>query len=105
MVKWVYNQSSPAGTDADFKKFEVKLCFAPISQKQRAWSKTEEELLKDKTCQFLIVGKPYSADNKHTTNLFTFQAITGRHASISICAGVVATIFKVNNNQKLKFIL
>ncbi|KAI3970405.1 hypothetical protein MKX01_024052 [Papaver californicum] len=125
-VTWGYNQSSPAGTDADFKKFEVKLCFAPISQKQRAWRKTEEELLKDKTCQFLIVGKPYAADaqnvtwtikrnipsatyfvrayafnsvnqevafgqstdDKHTTNLFTVQAITGRHASIDICAGV-----------------
>lgn len=135
-VSWGQNQSSPTGTDAEFKKVKVQLCFAPISQKQRAWRNTEEELLKDKTCQFLIVAKPYTAaeenftwtiernipsatyfvrayafssddhevafgqstDAKHTTNLFTIQAITGRHASIDICAGVfsafsVVTLF------------
>ncbi|KAI3905434.1 hypothetical protein MKW98_013232 [Papaver atlanticum] len=125
-VTWGYNKSSPAGTDADFKKVKVELCFAPVSQKQRAWRKTEEEVHKDKTCQFLIVSKPYiaaeesftwtiqknipsatyfvrayvfnsadqevafgqSTDDKHAKNLFTVQAITGRHASIDICAGV-----------------
>ncbi|KAI3843294.1 hypothetical protein MKW98_025981, partial [Papaver atlanticum] len=120
-VSWGLNQSSPPGTDAEFKKVKVQLCFAPISQKQRAWRNTEEEILKDKTCQFLIVAKNIpsatyfvrayafssedhevsfgqSTDAKHTTNLFTIQAITGRHASIDICAGVfsafsVVTLF------------
>ncbi|KAI3852057.1 hypothetical protein MKW98_020056 [Papaver atlanticum] len=135
-VSWGLNQSSPTGTDAEFKKVKVQLCFAPISQKKRAWRKTEKELLKDKTCQFLIVAKPYipaeenftwtikrnipsatyfvracafssedhevafgqSTDAKHDTNLFTIQAITGRHVSIDICAGVfsafsVVTLF------------
>ncbi|MCL7036987.1 hypothetical protein MKW94_004256 [Papaver nudicaule] len=123
-VTWGFKQND--GTDAEFKKVKVQLCFAPISQKQRAWRKTEEELLKDKTCQFLIVERPYAAakkenetwtitrnipsgtyfvrayafdsvhevaygqntDDKHATNLFTIQAITGRHTSIDICAGV-----------------
>ncbi|OVA20824.1 hypothetical protein BVC80_887g117 [Macleaya cordata] len=63
-VTWGLNQSLPAGTDADFKKVNVKLCFAPISQKERAWRKTHDELSKDKTCQFSVVKKPYNSSKE-----------------------------------------
>ncbi|XP_021897995.1 high-affinity nitrate transporter 3.2-like [Carica papaya] len=58
-VTWGLNQSAPAGVDSTYKKVEVKLCYAPISQVDRPWRKTEEELSKDRTCQFKIVERPY----------------------------------------------
>ena len=59
-VTWGLNQSFPAGTDSAYKTIKVKLCYVPISQVDRAWRKTEDQLSKDKTCQFKIVAKPYS---------------------------------------------
>ncbi|PPD76659.1 hypothetical protein GOBAR_DD26415 [Gossypium barbadense] len=58
-VRWGLNQSFPAGTDSSYKTIKVQLCYAPISQVDRAWRKTEDHLNKDKTCQFKIVKKPY----------------------------------------------
>ncbi|KAF5182860.1 High-affinity nitrate transporter 3.2 [Thalictrum thalictroides] len=58
-VTWGLNQSFPASTAVAFHEIKVKLCFAPISQKDRAWRKTKDELLKDKTCQFNVVHRPY----------------------------------------------
>lgn len=63
-VTWSVNQSLPAGTDSAYKTIKVKLCFAPISQKDRAWRKTEEHLSKDKTCSKKIVARPYSSADK-----------------------------------------
>ncbi|KAF3437540.1 hypothetical protein FNV43_RR20294 [Rhamnella rubrinervis] len=63
-VNWALNETFPAGTDTDYKTVKVKLCYAPISQVDRAWRKTEEHLNKDKTCQFKIVARPYSATNQ-----------------------------------------
>ncbi|KAI4336232.1 hypothetical protein L6164_014782 [Bauhinia variegata] len=62
-VTWAVNKSLPAGTDSAFKTIKVKLCYAPISQKDRAWRKTEDELSKDRTCQHKIVTRPYDASN------------------------------------------
>ncbi|GMP57835.1 hypothetical protein CsSME_00021744 [Camellia sinensis var. sinensis] len=45
--------------DQLYKNVKVKLCYAPISQVDRAWRKTVDNLSKDKTCQFTIVNKPY----------------------------------------------
>ncbi|MCL7031404.1 hypothetical protein MKW94_010242 [Papaver nudicaule] len=45
---------------------QVKLCFAPISQKQRAWRKTEDEISTGKTCQFTILTKPYISSSKES---------------------------------------
>lgn len=59
-VTWRYNQSFPAGTDSAYKTVQVKLCYAPVSQVDRAWRKTVEDLAKDKTCQHAIVARPYS---------------------------------------------
>jgi len=40
------------------------LCYAAISQKDRAWRKTEDELSRDKTCQHKMLAMPYNASNK-----------------------------------------
>ncbi|KAL4360764.1 hypothetical protein GQ457_04G015430 [Hibiscus cannabinus] len=65
-VTWGLNQSFPAGTDSAYKTIKVKLCYAPISQVDRAWRKTHDNLSKDKTCQFKIVKTPYTTTN-HTS--------------------------------------
>ncbi|KAK1357888.1 High-affinity nitrate transporter [Heracleum sosnowskyi] len=67
-VTWSFNKTFPDGTDSAYKTVKVKLCYAPISQKDRGWRKTEDELKKDRTCQHKIVTKPYSA----STNSFTW---------------------------------
>ncbi|XP_059655120.1 high-affinity nitrate transporter 3.1-like [Cornus florida] len=66
-VTWSYNQSFPAGTDSAYKTVKVKLCYAPISQVDRAWRKTVDNLAKDKTCQFKIIDKPYDPSNNSFT--------------------------------------
>ncbi|XP_071709806.1 high-affinity nitrate transporter 3.1-like [Rutidosis leptorrhynchoides] len=66
-VTWSFNQTFPAGTDSDYKTVKVKLCYAPISQKDRKWRKTNDLLKKDKTCLQKIVAKPYMASNNSFT--------------------------------------
>ncbi|XP_057760335.1 high-affinity nitrate transporter 3.1 [Arachis stenosperma] len=68
-VTWGLNKTLPAGTDSAYQTVKVKLCYAPISQKDRAWRKTEDDLSRDKTCQHKILAKPYDASNK-TVNRF-----------------------------------
>ncbi|XP_023520111.1 high-affinity nitrate transporter 3.1-like [Cucurbita pepo subsp. pepo] len=63
-VTWILNGTVKSGSDSSYKTVEAKLCYAPVSQVDRAWRKTEDDLSKDKTCQFLIVGKPYNPANK-----------------------------------------
>ncbi|XVE54590.1 hypothetical protein DITRI_Ditri03aG0093800 [Diplodiscus trichospermus] len=63
-VTWGLNQSFPAGVDSAYKTIKIKLCYAPISQVDRAWRKTVDNLSKDKTCQFKIVARPYSNANQ-----------------------------------------
>ncbi|XVE56702.1 hypothetical protein DITRI_Ditri04bG0031900 [Diplodiscus trichospermus] len=63
-VTWALNQSFPARTDSAYKTIKVQLCYAPISQVDRAWRKTEDHLSKDKTCQFKVVKRPYSNGNQ-----------------------------------------
>ncbi|KAK9119858.1 hypothetical protein Scep_017951 [Stephania cephalantha] len=58
-VTWTLNQTLPASTDDHYTKVKLKLCYAPISQKDRAWRKTENEMKRDKTCQFTILAAPY----------------------------------------------
>lgn len=63
-VTWGPNQSLSAGFDSTFKTIKVNLCYAPVSQVDRAWRKTVDNLAKDKTCQFQIVAKAYDASNR-----------------------------------------
>ncbi|KAM1080678.1 hypothetical protein ACFX1X_015566 [Malus domestica] len=60
-VSWGLNQSSEAGTDSTFKTIKVKLCYAPVSQVDRGWRKTVDNLAKDKTCLFKIVESSYTS--------------------------------------------
>ncbi|OWM65400.1 high-affinity nitrate transporter 3.1-like [Punica granatum] len=132
-VTWSLN-GTYKGQDSEYKTVKVKLCYSPISQKDRGWRKTEDELHKDKTCQFTIVSRPYSAsapkgnftwtiekdipqatyfirayalnakddqvaygqttNTGKTTNLFTVNAVTGRHVSLDI-ASVCFSAFSV----------
>ncbi|KAL8041883.1 hypothetical protein ABFX02_09G013600 [Erythranthe guttata] len=48
-VTWALDPSAPAGTDASYKTIKVKLCYAPVSQVDRGWRKTKDDLTKDKT--------------------------------------------------------
>ncbi|KAE8732200.1 High-affinity nitrate transporter 3.1 [Hibiscus syriacus] len=63
-VTWGLNQSLPAGTDSAYRTIKVQLCYAPISQVDRAWRKTVDNLSKDKTCQFKILKGPYTTTNR-----------------------------------------
>lgn len=63
-VTWVLNETVKAGSDSSYKNIKAKLCYAPVSQVDRAWRKTEDDLKKDKTCQFSIVEKQYNPANK-----------------------------------------
>ncbi|KAI3931301.1 hypothetical protein MKX01_040218 [Papaver californicum] len=116
-VAWRLNQSF---SDANFNKVQVKLCFAPISQKERSWRKTENEISQDKTksfewtikrdipsaTYFVRVYVMNSADHevaygettdvKRTTNLFQIHGITGRHASVDIAARVFSAVSVVS---------
>ncbi|GMN41511.1 hypothetical protein TIFTF001_010731 [Ficus carica] len=62
-VKWGLNESSLDATEAEnlYKNVKVSLCYAPISQVDRGWRKTEDNLKTDKTCQFTITNSPYDA--------------------------------------------
>ncbi|RDY10403.1 High-affinity nitrate transporter 3.1, partial [Mucuna pruriens] len=57
-VAWTLNNTVPTGTDSTYKTIKVKLCYAPVSQRDRAWRKTEDDLSRDKTCQPKIVADP-----------------------------------------------
>ncbi|KAK7265623.1 hypothetical protein RJT34_33245 [Clitoria ternatea] len=63
-VTWGVNKTLPAGTDSAYKTIKLNLCYAPVSQQDRAWRKTEDHLSRDKTCQQEIVAKPYDSSNK-----------------------------------------
>ncbi|KAI3777631.1 hypothetical protein L1987_47431 [Smallanthus sonchifolius] len=66
-VTWRFNQTYRAGTDSAYKTVKVKLCYAPISQKDRSWRKTVDLLKKDKTCPHKIVARPDTASNNSFT--------------------------------------
>eukprot|EP00262_Sarcandra_glabra_P011227 TRINITY_DN27003_c0_g1_i1.p1 TRINITY_DN27003_c0_g1~~TRINITY_DN27003_c0_g1_i1.p1 ORF type:complete len:206 (+),score=19.91 TRINITY_DN27003_c0_g1_i1:80-697(+) len=63
-VTWGLNQTFSSTVDNGYKTVKVKLCYAPISQQDRAWRKTKEDLSKDKTCQFKIVSRPYAREDQ-----------------------------------------
>ncbi|KAG9446560.1 hypothetical protein H6P81_012688 [Aristolochia fimbriata] len=65
-VTWGLNTTIPAGTDSKYSKVVVKLCFPPVSQEERAWRKTHDELNKDKTCMFKIVERAYTKNKQET---------------------------------------
>ncbi|KZV39764.1 hypothetical protein F511_08226 [Dorcoceras hygrometricum] len=67
IVKWSLNTTVAPGTDSAYKMMVVKLCYAPVSQKDRGWRKTVDDLKKDKTCQHDIVTSQYSPSSNTYT--------------------------------------
>jgi len=63
-VTWSLNAT--AGTDAEYKKLKLRLCYAPVSQKEREWRKTHDDLKKDKTCQFKVSEQAYASTGNVT---------------------------------------
>ncbi|XP_071736437.1 high-affinity nitrate transporter 3.1-like [Rutidosis leptorrhynchoides] len=59
IVTFGLNQTITNQTDESYKITKVKLCYAPISQVDRKWRRTIDNLKKDKTCQFTIYDKTY----------------------------------------------
>lgn len=66
-LTWSLNTTFPKGVDSEYKMVKAKLCYAPISQKDRAWRKSDNILSKDKSCQHKIIAKQYSASNNKFT--------------------------------------
>lgn len=64
---WSLNKSYPVGTDSNYKTVQVKLCYAPVSQLDRGWRKSNDNLKKDKTCQIKVVTMPYKPSNNSIT--------------------------------------
>jgi hypothetical protein len=60
-VTWSLNTTEPAGADAAYKSVQVRLCYAPVSQKDRGWRKSDDDLSKDKACQFKLTQQDYAA--------------------------------------------
>ncbi|CAN6244975.1 unnamed protein product [Urochloa humidicola] len=60
-VTWSLNTTEPAGAGAAYKNVKVNLCYAPVSQKDRGWRKSNDDLSKDKACQFKVTQQPYAA--------------------------------------------
>ncbi|XP_018467950.1 high-affinity nitrate transporter 3.2 [Raphanus sativus] len=58
-ITWMLKSTAKVDGDAAFRTVEVKLCYAPISQVDRPWRKTHNEISKDKSCLHKIVSKPY----------------------------------------------
>ncbi|XP_065874719.1 high-affinity nitrate transporter 3.2 [Euphorbia lathyris] len=72
-ITWGLNQTLLTGTDSAYKTIKAELCYAPVSQVDRAWRKTEDHLSKDKTCQFKIVNMPYTSTNKNQSYTWTIE--------------------------------
>ncbi|XP_057844204.1 high-affinity nitrate transporter 3.2-like [Cryptomeria japonica] len=78
VVTWRLNESLAGGeVDSKYKSVIVKLCFAPVSQVERGWRKTNDDLKKDKTCQFKITEQPYSSNSNNTVTWTVEKDVPG----------------------------
>ncbi|GKD10539.1 high-affinity nitrate transporter 3.1-like protein [Tanacetum coccineum] len=78
-VTWGFNQTITDVPDSEYKTVKVKLCFAPISQKDRKWRETLDILKKDKTCLKKIDSRPYSSSNNTVTWTIEKDVPTGSY--------------------------
>ncbi|KAH7673297.1 High-affinity nitrate transporter protein [Dioscorea alata] len=92
-VSWGLNQTEKEGTDEAYKKVKVKLCYAPVSQQNRGWRKTEDDLKKDKTCQFTITTQPYTKN----PNPSSFEYILERDLP---SASYFVRVYALDGNDK-----
>ncbi|KMS95334.1 hypothetical protein BVRB_009170 [Beta vulgaris subsp. vulgaris] len=66
-VSWRLNRNISNTDSATYSKVDVKLCYHLESQKDRPWRRTEEDLSRDKTCQFSMVKKDYNSSTDSVT--------------------------------------
>ncbi|KAL2631646.1 hypothetical protein R1flu_016332 [Riccia fluitans] len=59
-VEWSLDPSMPSNVDEEYADVELKLCFAPVSQIDRDWRRTFDDLDKDKTCFKEIATQRYT---------------------------------------------
>ncbi|KAL3688024.1 hypothetical protein R1sor_014333 [Riccia sorocarpa] len=60
VISWALNSSfDGTGKDASYVNVKIKLCYAPVSQTDRGWRKTKDDLEKDKTCSKGITQQKY----------------------------------------------
>ncbi|BBN08152.1 hypothetical protein MPTK1_4g09290 [Marchantia polymorpha subsp. ruderalis] len=61
-VQWNLNSSLEIEVDSEYASVKVKLCFAPKSQIDRGWRKTDDDLQRDNTCPKEIATKLYRSE-------------------------------------------
>ncbi|BBN09786.1 hypothetical protein MPTK1_4g22660 [Marchantia polymorpha subsp. ruderalis] len=67
VVSWNLNSSLMGlGVDKNYVSLKLRLCFAPISQLERGWRKTNDDLHRDKTCTIVIANQKYTTDGNST---------------------------------------
>nr|AQX43122.1 NRT3 family protein [Pinus pinaster] len=71
VVSWWAKELSSPWVDSEYKTVKVKLCFGPVSQVDRQWRKTDDDLKKDKTCQFDITERSYDSNINRNTIKWT----------------------------------
>ncbi|KAL2932740.1 High-affinity nitrate transporter 3.1 [Bienertia sinuspersici] len=76
-VTWGLN-STTTDTTA-YKKIEVELCYLAESQKDRPWRRTEDDLDRDKTCQFLVAAKDFKSSSKDSATYTVKKDVPSAH--------------------------
>ncbi|KAL2631769.1 hypothetical protein R1flu_016455 [Riccia fluitans] len=67
LIKWALNSTlTGLGVDREYTTVKIRLCFAPISQVERGWRKTNNDLRKDKTCSIPITSQKYTTEGNFT---------------------------------------
>jgi len=101
-VTWSLN--STAGTGEAYKNVKVSLCYAPVSQKQREWRKTHDDLKKDKTCQFKVTQQAYASPGGNVTYRVALDIPTATYfvrayaldaSGTQVAYGQTSTLFNV----------
>ncbi|XP_072950406.1 high-affinity nitrate transporter-activating protein 2.1-like [Typha angustifolia] len=107
-VTWALNQTLPAGTGSGYKEVKVSLCYAPVSQIDRSWRKSDDDLNKDKTCQFKIVHQPntdventmtveYMIDRIVPTATYFVRAYVLDNSGVQVAYGQTTDAMKTSN--------
>ncbi|KAG6540106.1 hypothetical protein Mapa_018561 [Marchantia paleacea] len=66
-ISWHLNKSFPVPVGDKYVNVKLRLCYAPVSQIDRGWRKTKDDLHKDKTCTKGIAQQKYIFSGNSTT--------------------------------------
>ncbi|BBN07348.1 high-affinity nitrate transporter [Marchantia polymorpha subsp. ruderalis] len=67
VISWHLNESFPVSVGDKYVNVKLRLCYAPVSQIDRGWRKTNDDLHKDKTCTKGIAQQKYIFSGNSTT--------------------------------------